>query len=549
MAAARAVYVVGGTVNFKPPEPWDRLARAGEAALEAARERGELEPLYGTALLFAGFEALAAEAARLGLDLARVGSIELGLSYPKKLCGLDEAAAVEDFQRRLASSGLDARLRRGVRVRLRPTSAASASGMVPMNDAIGSVAVEGHDLALVVAGGNVKGTQPSRARLSVDESTEVLGSLISPLDRKLTGATMLKLAAVTLARAYQHDFDLVPAVSKHVREQRLSVHRRAGQGDLSVHVGKHPDEIPDRLVWEPMRLAALAPQSMGYSGLILSGRPEGPAPARVVGAGAGIEPSSIRHRPDMLAGAGMRVAMERAAEQARVRDWSRLWLFEAHNPFPGVILAELGRLLEWRGDRMSVSEALLGDRAGALEQPFLVSPAGGALAGHPIAPTTVRLMHEARRQLAAGHPAGQGPQEGVSYGAVSAVGGHHTFDGFFLLASGRPEELAALESGLEPFAHDELDARVRADHAAEAALDGVPDPGALSLVCITRSEADREGRRGYLGLAVDARGHHFPLQAPPEVFEALLAQSYVGTPVRLDGKLRLRASGPDAFPA
>jgi hypothetical protein len=535
------VYILGGVADFSPPALWSELSSKGEAALEAALDRGELEPLYGTSLLFSSFEALAQRAEALGLDLGSVGSVELGLSYPRELCGLSEEAAVEGFRRRLESSRPGRRLPRGVRVRLRPTVSASSSGMVPFNDGIAAILEEGCELALVVAAGNVKGTRPGRARLSAAESSIVLADLISPLERRLTGAQMLSVAAVLLARACQHDLDLVPAIAKHVREVRLSVHRRAARGLSGVHLSAHPDGYPDRVVCEPMRLMGIAPQSMGYAGLLLGARPPEAARAvRVLGVGAGIDSGALRLRADPLAARAMMAAMDVAEAQARIGDWSRLWLFEAHNAFPGVLLAELGRVLHRRGERGTVAEALLEDRAGALGQPLLVSPAGGTLAGHPITPTTVRLLGEAARALIEGHPAGLGPAEGVSYGAVSAVGGPHVFDGFFLLASGAPGELAELRPALEPFDHDALQRQVLEEQAAEAALEGVPEPGPLALVWIARSEPDRQGLRRYLGLAVDGRGRHFPFKAAAERFEELRAGRYVGLPVRLDEKLRLR---------
>src|SRR5262249_29886383 len=158
-------------------------------------------------------------------------------------------------------------------------------------------------------------------------------------------------------------------------------------------------------------LMGIAPQSMGYAGLALGSRPPSAARVvRVVGAGAGVDFGSLRLRADPLASRAMMSAMDTAEAQARIEDPQRLWLVEAHKAVPGVLLAELSRVLQWRGERMGAAEALLSDRAGALEQPLLVSPAGGTLAGHPITPTTVRLLREAARMLAAGHPAGLGPR-------------------------------------------------------------------------------------------------------------------------------------------
>ena len=169
------------------------------------------------------------------------------------------------------------------------------------------------------------------------------------------------------------------------------------------------------------------------------------------------------------------------------------------------------------------------------------------MAGHPITPTTVRLLGEASSLLRAGHPAGLGPADGLAYGAVSAVGGPHGFDGFFLLAVGGPGQVARLHPRLEAFDHDALQRQVLADHAAESAQQGVPDTGPLALAWVGRSEPDGQGRRQCLGLAADAEGRHTVFTASQTQFEALRRGVYVGTPIRLDAQLRLAAAGPAAW--
>jgi hypothetical protein len=66
--------------------------------------------------------------------------------------------------------------------------------MVPFNDAIADILLRGDETSIVVTAGNTKGTNRHRPRISPDETTEIFASLISPFDRKHTGANMLKLA-------------------------------------------------------------------------------------------------------------------------------------------------------------------------------------------------------------------------------------------------------------------------------------------------------------------------------------------------------------------
>ena len=379
---ARGVYILAGVADFAPPALWGEVSGWSDAQAAAALEQGRLAPLYGPSLLLQGFEVLVRRAEAAAVDLAAVGSIELGLSYPRELCGLTEDQVVEGFRRHLRDSAAGRRLDPGVPIRFRPTSSASSSGMVPFNDAVAGILDEGHGLVLVVTAGNVKGTRPDRVRLSAAQSASVLANLISPLDRRLTGVQMLSQAALLWARACQHDPDLGAAIHKHVREVRLAVHRRVARGRNGVHISAHPDHYPDRVVFEPMRLMGVAPQSMGYAGLVL-GREPGAAPraVRVLGAGAGVDASSLRHRADPLASQAMMTAMAAAAGQAGIDDFGRLWLFEAHNAFPGVLLAELRRVLEWRGETAGVAEALLADSGGCAGATVVGQPGRGHFGG------------------------------------------------------------------------------------------------------------------------------------------------------------------------
>lgn len=86
---------------------------------------------------------------------------------------------------------------------------------------------------------------------------------------------MLKLGAAALGRVYQHDLAMVKALDKFVYEQRLFTHDLARRDLSTAHVTTHPDEIADRTIYYPVKLIGVAPQSLGYVGLVQSRRPLG----------------------------------------------------------------------------------------------------------------------------------------------------------------------------------------------------------------------------------------------------------------------------------
>src|SRR5919106_3093925 len=103
MKPAIPVYVLSGVADFRPPEVWEKAASPGDL-LEEYWETGKLEPLYGESLLWRGFEKLVAEATAGGVDLSRVGAINIGVSYPQQLAQMPEDEIAEDFLRRLCNS-------------------------------------------------------------------------------------------------------------------------------------------------------------------------------------------------------------------------------------------------------------------------------------------------------------------------------------------------------------------------------------------------------------------------------------------------------------
>src|SRR6266536_468031 len=209
-----SIYVLCGVADYRPPEIWEKVA-ANSDLLQESWESGKLESLYTESLLWRGFEKLA-------------------------------------------------------KIRFTPSHAASSSGMVPFNDAIADILVRGDETSIVVTAGNTKGTNRHRPRISPDETTEIFASLISPFDRKHTGANMLKLGAVAVGRACQSDANLLEALEKFAYDQRVFTHQLAMRNLSTAHVATHPDRIKDQTIFYPLKLRSVAPQSLGYAGFILS---------------------------------------------------------------------------------------------------------------------------------------------------------------------------------------------------------------------------------------------------------------------------------------
>lgn len=556
---APGVYVLGGVADFRPPPVWARLRRAGPVALAAAHAAGGLRPLYAESLLQRGIEETVARCRALGVDLRAVRTLEVAVSYPRELAELEEGGVEEHARRAIAELGLHEAFAPDLQIRCRPTLAASSAGMVPVNDAVGELLARagggrakarGPGVALVVVAGNAKGTTSSRPRLSVEATNRVFASLISSLDQRLTGASMPRLAGVTTGMVYRR----WPALRRALRDaawgQRLAVHERAREGALRPHVATHPDAIADRVVWEPMRLMDVAPQSMGYAGLILGEAPLPPSPerphaVRLLGIGAGVDRVSTRDRADMFAAAAMMAAMDGALAQAQIADWRRHWIHEAHNAFPAVPVAELNRLLDLRGDRGGLAAALNHARVGPATAELLVDPAGGALAGHPIAPTTVRLLLRTAQAMSRG-PArsgctAAGLEDGApTVGTCSAVGGHHAFDGFFVLGAGAAERVGRLPSALAPFEHEALNARIAADVAAEDARVEAPPVGPLRLEGVSWTAPDHHNKRRWFAVGADAAGRVVPLGAPGWLLQGLNARMDRPPTLEVDGLLRVR---------
>src|SRR6266852_4516562 len=204
------VYILSGVADYRPPQIWED-ASSRSATLQEHWESGQLESLYAESLLWTGFEKLIAEAAGAGVELAQVKTINVAISYPRELAHMTEDEVCEDFCRRFLSSPHRDLFKQLPKIRFTPTHAASSSGMVPFNDALDDILTRGEETSIVITAGNTKGTNRHRPRISADETTDIFASLISPFDRKYTGANMLKLGAAALGRACQHDSDLLKA--------------------------------------------------------------------------------------------------------------------------------------------------------------------------------------------------------------------------------------------------------------------------------------------------------------------------------------------------
>lgn len=219
--------------------------------------------------------------------------------------------------------------------------------------------------------------------------------------------------------------------------------------------------------------------------------------------------------------------------QARIPGLSSLKILEHHNPFPAVPLAELEVVLRSLGYAGGVSHALLTNDGGVNGRLIKAGRSGGAMAGHGITPTFVRLVYEAAKQLwgMGGYPPLPLGEEEVAYAGISSVGGHHTFDGYVMLAGGRTEEVSKLQVALKPFDHDLTNAEVERDLEAQANLRGVEVPAGMTVAFISHQET--QGGRDYFGIARTPDGRDFPFVGPPGFFESLLKSAYIGTPVRI----------------
>jgi hypothetical protein len=527
-------------VNFKPPVVWEQASAGGGKALDQYWESGKLKELYAEELLWTGFERLVAEARRQGIDLSPTTTINVALSYTHELAQMTEEEVAADFSRRLDQSEYRRIFRRPPRIRCTPTHAASASGIVPFNDAVADLVERGEEMSMVVAGGNTKGTNRHRPRISPAETTEIFASLVSPFDRKVAKANMLKLGAAALGRAYQHDFDLIKALERFIYDQRLYTHQLAQRGLSTAHVTTHPDEIEDRTIFYPLKLGATGPQSLGYAGLLLSRVP--PASERVVrvaGIGCGVDASSIRDRESHLFSKAMASAVSTALSQARVPGLSSLKILEHHNPYPTVPLTELQVLFQALGYRGSVTQALLQHDVGVNGTLIKAGRSGGAQAGHAITPTFIRLVCEAMKQLlgVGGYPALELSPGEVGYAGISSVGGHHTFDGYTFLVAGRPEQVAKLAMSSASFDHSDYNTRVEHDLEAQEALTSAEVPQGMTVAFI--SYQDTKGGREYFGVARTPAGRDYPFAASPAFFQRLLGCAYIGTPIRLSGTLQV----------
>ncbi|MGE5850748.1 MAG: hypothetical protein ACM362_11510 [Candidatus Methylomirabilota bacterium] len=539
MGRLESAYILVGVANFKPPPVWEEASAGGGRRLQEFWESGKLKELYAEELLWTGFDRLLGEARRQDIDISRTTTINIALSYTHELAQMTEDEVAENFRRRLGQSEHARLFPRPPRICFTPTHAASASGIVPYNEALADLLERGEEMSIVVAGGNTKGTNRNRSRISPAETTDIFASLVSPFDRKYAKANMLKLGASALGRAYQHDFDLMKGLERFVYQQRLFTHELARENLSTAHITTHPDEIEDRVIFYPVKLIGIAPQSMGYAGLVVSTQPPRDERAvRIVGIGCGVDASSIRDREAHLFSSAMASAVTTALEQARIPELSNLRILEHHNPYPAVPLTELQVVLNALMYRGTVTQALLRNDVGVSGNLIKAGRSGGALGGHAITPTFIRLVWETTKQLRGtrGYSPLELGEDDVVYAGVSSVGGHHTFDGYTFLAAGRPERLAGLPSMVTPFDHDHYNSSAEEDLETQDAMPSVKVPPGMIVAFVTYQET-KTGRE-YFGLARTPDGRDYPFAGPPELFAELLRTSYIGAPIRLSGTLQ-----------
>src|SRR5215467_4019460 len=304
--ANRSVFLHSGVANYRPPRIWEEAAASGSDALRAHWESGKFAPLYSEVLLWTGFEKLVADALANGVDLGKVKTINIAIAYPRELAEMTHDDVVEYFTRRLANSPHYQFFEERPKIHFTPTHAASASGMVPFNDAIADILDRGEETSMVITAANTKGTNRNRPRIS----------------------------AAALGRVYQHNFDMIKALDRFSYDQRLFTHELAQKNLSTAHITTHPDKIADRTIFYPVKLMAIAPQSLGYAGLVLSRTPPAAERAvRVVGFGCGIDPTRIRDRKSHLFSSAMESAITTALQQAQIGNFSHLEILEHHNPF------------------------------------------------------------------------------------------------------------------------------------------------------------------------------------------------------------------------
>ena len=531
-----SIYILCGVADYRPPEIWEKVA-ANSEMLQESWESGKLESLYAESLLWTGFEKLTAEAIAGGVDLSEVRAINVAVSYPRELAQMTEDELADDFLWCLSKSPRRNLFKKLPKIRFTPSHAASSSGMVPFNDAIADILLRGDETSIVVTAGNTKGTNRHRPRISPDETTEIFASLISPFDRKHTGANMLKLGAVAVGRACQSDANLLEALEKFAYDQRVFTHQLAMRNLSTAHVATHPDKIKDQTVFYPLKLRSVAPQSLGYAGFILSNKaPDTARAVRVVGLGSGVDASSIRDRDSHLSRA-MTTSVTAALRQANIVNPADLKILELHNPFPGVSLAELEVILKFIGYGGRISDALLSNDIGTNGKLIKAGRSGGAMCGHAITPTFVRLAFEAAKELlgTGGYPEMVTEDDRISYAGISSVGGHHTFDGYLLLAGGKTEKVANIDSDLAPFDHDYLNRIVDRDLCEQANLAAAEVPNSMTVAFISYRES-RLGRE-YFGIAHAPDGRDFPFSASQPLFERLDASHSDAYPIRLSPTL------------
>jgi hypothetical protein len=227
-----------------------------------------------------------------------------------------------------------------------------------------------------------------------------------------------------------------------------------------------------------------------------------------------------------------------AMRQARIPGLSSLKVLEHHNPFPAVPLTELEVILKSLGYQGTVTHALLSNDIGVNGRLIKAGRSGGALSGHAIAPTTVRLTFEAAKQLlgVGGYPGLEMGQNEVAYAGISGVGGHHTFDGYTILAGGRTEEVVKQQIDLTPFNHDLYNAKAERDLEEQIAMTAANVPDGMTVAFISYQET--KAGRDYFGIARAPDGRDFPFTATPAFFSRLLQSAYIGTPVRLSPTLQ-----------
>ncbi len=164
------------------------------------------------------------------------------------------------------------------------------------------------------------------------------------------------------------------------------------------------------------------------------------------------------------------------------------------------------------------------------------------MVGHGITPTFVRLVFEAAKQLwgAGGYPPLDPGANQIAYAGISSVGGHHTFDGYTVLAGGRTEEVAKLPAELRPFDHDHYNGMTGRDLEAQEALTGADVPEGMTVAFISFQET--KGGRDYFGIARTPDGRDFPFVGTPTFFTRLLETAYIGTPIRISPTLQVLES-------